>query len=292
MQEVQRKAIFQGNAAAIAKHNLEADLGLHSFTLALNEFADLTNDEFREKLGFRHQKGFAADSVFTRSAAASVDLPESVDWREKKLVTGVKDQGGCGSCWAFAAVAALEGQHAKKSGKLESFSEQELVDCGSDTGNLGCQGGLMVLAYDHWKKRGGVELESEYPYEGSDNECRFEKSKVKQTVSGYVNVTSGDEEALQEAAATVGPIAVAVDAGSFWWQFYFGGVYTQSGCKTDVEELNHGVTVVGYGSEDGKEYWLIKNSWGSGWGSGGLMKLARNQGNMCGVATAASFPTL
>lgn len=288
VEEVLRRDIFNRNAEGIAKHNLEANLGLHTFTLAINEFADMTNEEYRHRLGHRRIK--RSYPAFTFTASGAEDLPDTVNWQEKNLVTPIKNQGQCGSCWAFAAIASLEGQHAKKTGKLERLSEQQLVDCSSDEGNQGCNGGLMNLAYDYLLKCGGVMLEDDYEYEGADGECRFDAKKVVEKLTGYVNVTVGDEKALQEATATVGPIAVAIDAGSFWFQFYFGGVYKQSGCATDVEELNHGVTVIGYGVEDGQDYWLIKNSWGSGWGSSGLMKMARNNGNMCGIATDASYP--
>jgi len=288
---VVRRRIFNTNAAAIAKHNLEADLGMHTFTLALNDLADVSNTEYRQRLGYDSRlKRSLAKSVFT--ASRNEDLPDKVDWRDSKLVTDIKNQGQCGSCWAFAAVASIEGQHAKKTGKLERLSEQQLVDCSTEQGNQGCNGGLMNYAYDYLIKCGGIEREEDYEYEGTDGECRFDASKVAEKLTGYVNVTTGDEQALKEATAKVGPIAVAIDAGSFWFQFYFGGIYKQSGCATDIESLNHGVTVIGYGSENGDDYWLIKNSWGSGWGSKGTMKMARNNDNMCGIATDASYPLL
>lgn len=285
-----RRGIFDHNVDQIARHNVEADLGLHTFTLSVNEFADMTNEEYRKMLGNKRTK--PGNAAFTFTASENDELPESVDWQKEKLVTAIKNQGQCGSCWAFSAIASLEGQHAKKMGKLERLSEQQLVDCSTEQGNQGCNGGLMNYAYDYLLKAGGSVLEDEYPYSGSDSECQFDASKVVQKITGYVNVTSGDEKALQKATAEVGPIAVAIDAGSFWFQFYFGGVYTQSGCGTEQEQLNHGVTVIGYGTEKGKDYWLIKNSWGSSWGSSGTMKLARNKNNMCGVATDASYPLL
>jgi cathepsin L len=266
-------------------------MGLHTFTLRVNKYADLTNEEYRQLLATRASLQ-RPHAVATFTASGNEDLPETVDYRTQKLVTDVKDQGGCGSCWAFSAVASIEGQHAKKTGQLVRLSEQQLVDCSGDEGNQGCNGGLMNLAFDYLLKAGGIESEEDYPYTGSDDECQFDKSKVVAKLTGYVNVTVGDEKALQEATAKVGPISVAIDAGSFWFQFYFGGVYTQSGCGTDMEQLNHGVTVVGYGKEKNQDYWLIKNSWGSGWGDSGYMKLARNAKNLCGVATDASYPLL
>lgn len=147
-------------------------------------------------------------------------LPDTVDWRPKNLVTPVKNQGQCGSCWAFSAVAGLEGQHAKATGKLVSLSEQNLVDCSTPEGNQGCNGGLMDSAFQYIKKNNGIDTEASYPYEAENDKCRFNNATVGATLKSYVDIKSGDENALKEAVATVGPISVAIDAGTIFFQLY------------------------------------------------------------------------
>ena len=290
MEEVSRRKIFSTNVHKIATHNLEANLGGHKFQLAVNQFADLTNAEYRQTLlGYRGSNKRIKPNA-TLIASSLVSLPKSIDWRDS-LVVEVKDQGQCGSCWAFSAIASLEGQHAKLKGDLLSFSEQELVDCSGDEGNQGCNGGLMESAFEYLKKA-GVELEDDYPYEAVDDTCRLDKKKIAEKVTGFVKIDSGSEDALQNAVSEIGPISVAIDAGSIWFQFYSSGVYDQSGCGTEESELNHGVTAVGYGSEGGDDYWLVKNSWGEGWGDAGYIKMSRNKDNQCGIATDASYPLL
>lgn len=278
--------------AKIAQHNLAANLGSHKFLLAINKFADLTNDEYRRTmLGYRRQAAPKANVTVASSVVRSSGLPASVDWRDKDLVVGVKDQGQCGSCWAFSAIASLEGQHAKLKGELLSFSEQELVDCSWNEGNQGCSGGLMESAFEYLAKA-GIELEEDYPYEAADDTCRLDKKKVVERVTGFVQIKSGSEPNLQDAVTDIGPISVAIDAGSFSFQFYSSGVYDEPNCGTEQSELNHGVTAVGYGEDGSDEYWLVKNSWGEEWGDAGYIKMSRNKENQCGIATDASYPLI
>jgi len=286
-----RFQVFKANKNLITKHNLEHDLGLHSFRLGLTKFADWTNDEFRAHNGYRGTNQARRGGDFLHRTSNN-SLPATVDWRTKGLVTPIKDQGQCGSCWAFSAVAGLEGQHAKSTGKLVSLSEQNLVDCSQKEGNQGCNGGLMDDAFQYIKDVGGIDTEQSYPYEAKDDTCRFNKANVGATLKSWTDVKSGDENGLQDASANVGPISVAIDASSIWFQLYFGGVYDHTDCGNDVKSLDHGVTVVGYGTDGGKDYWLIKNSWGDVWGEQGYLRLARNAGNLCGVATAASYPNV
>jgi len=220
------------------------------------------------------------------------DVPAAVDWRQKGAVTPVKDQGQCGSCWAFSAVGAMEGAHALATGKLLSLSEQELVDCvngGADTCDLG---GEMHDGYLWAITAGGEELETSYPYKGtSGNKCAFNVSLSVATFSSYLNVTSGDESALQAAVANA-PVSVGIDAASFWFQLYSSGVYDDSSCKSDSASLDHGVLAVGYDHDaaSGKDYWIVKNSWNTVWGNQGYIWMVRNKGNQCGIATDATFP--
>jgi len=287
-EESDRRAIFEANVAKVVKHNIEADMGIHKFRLAVNAFADETNQEFRNR-----RNGFRAAVRQSNGPVADFhdywkDLPASVDWRTKGIVTPVKDQAQCGSCWAFAAVAATEGQHAMKTGKLVSLSEQQLVDCSRNTGNMGCNGGLPDNAYKYIKANGGIDTEASYPYEAQDDDCHFKKANVGATITGFTDVQQGSESALQKAVATIGPISVGIDASHESFQFYSKGVYVENKCSTS--ELDHGVTIVGYGTEDGSDYWLVKNSWGPTWGDQGYIKMARNAQNQCGIATMASYP--
>lgn len=292
--ELKRKLIYEDNVAFIRQHNIEADLGKHTYWLGVNQFADWSNAEFGERMnGYKKSnKRPPAGSTFMPPSNAA-ELPKTVDWRTKGYVTQVKNQGACGSCWAFSTTGSLEGQHYRRTGKLVSLSEQDLVDCATPEGNQGCNGGEMGWAFDYIKENHGIDTEKCYPYEGVDDKCHFNRGCVGATVTGYVNVTSGDEKALQQAVASVGPISVAIDASSIWFQFYKFGVFTSSFCSTKA--LDHGVLVVGYGTEKGwiwgqTDYWLVKNSWGSWWGQSGYIKMARNQKNMCGIATDASYP--
>ena len=215
--------------------------------------------------------------------------PKSVDWRTSGFVTEVKDQGQCGSCWAFSAVAALEGQHFKQAKELVSLSEQNLVDCSGKYGNEGCSGGLMDQAFEYIKENEGIDKETGYPYEGIDNTCRFKRSEVGATDSGFVDIKSGDEEELINAIASIGPISVGIDASSIAFQFYSSGIYETEDCSP--YDLDHGVTVVGYDSlGNGQDFYIVKNSWGKDWGQNGYILMRRNQNNMCGIATAASYP--
>ena len=292
-EELIRKQIFQKNLQKIEAHNRLHRKGKVSFSMAVNKFADLHAKEFASKFkGLRQEPRLLGR---TRNTAPvfrfnnSQALPDHVDWREKGVVTPVKNQEQCGSCWAFSTTGSLEGQHAIKTGNLVSLSEQNLVDC--DDIDSGCGGGLMRNAFSWIKQNGGLDTESSYPYQAEDENCRFNKATVGATDSGYVVVKNRDESALKAAVATVGPIAIGIDASSDEFQFYASGVYVDNECSSTF--LDHGVLAVGYGTtSDGKDYWIVKNSWGADWGAEGYILMARNRNNQCGVSTDASYPTV
>lgn len=281
-----RKWIWQANLKKIEEHNKS---GRFAFTMAMNQFGDLTPLEYRYlMLGtkYRHNNTERTGSTFLKPS--NVELPTTVDWRNKGYVTPVKNQEQCGSCWAFSATGSLEGQHFKKTGKLVSLSEQNLVDCSTSFGNDGCNGGLMDNAFRYIKANGGIDTEASYPYTASDGNCKFEKANVGATCTGFTDIAPGSETDLQSAAATVGPISVAIDASHQSFQLYHGGVYDEPDCSST--QLDHGVLVVGYGTLGGKDYWLVKNSWGPTWGMNGYLMMSRNKNNQCGIATSSSYP--
>ncbi|XAR50269.1 Zingipain [Bertholletia excelsa] len=216
-------------------------------------------------------------------------VPPSVDWRKKGAVTPVKDQGQCGSCWAFSTVAAVEGINKIKTNKLVSLSEQELIDCDTKQ-NQGCDGGLMDLAFDFINQKGGLTTEDDYPYRAEDGTCNVSKENSPSvSIDGHENVPENDENALLKVVASQ-PVSVAIDAGSSDFQFYSEGVFTGD-CGT---ELNHGVAIVGYGATlDGTKYWVVKNSWGPEWGEKGYIRMQRGisaEEGLCGIAMEASYP--
>jgi cathepsin L len=298
-EETHRFKIFTNNVKFIIQHNLEHDLGLHTYRLGINKYTALTNGEFRKKYnGFRRNKNSRSLHSNLRSihvpAASYMTLPVSVDWRTQGLVTPIKDQGQCGSCWTFSSTGALEGQHARSTGKLVSLSEQQLLDCSTNWGNDGCDGGLMDNAFQYVHDSKGLDNEKTYPYTGKQGKsCKFRRNSVATTCNGFVDIPEGNETALQEAIALQGPISVAIDASQESFQFYVSGIYSDPQCSAN--NIDHAVLAVGYGVvndpiKGNQEYYIIKNSWSTAWGDQGYINIARNQNNMCGISSSASYP--
>jgi C1A family cysteine protease len=287
-----RMNVFKENLDRVNAHNAEAAAGKHSFTLEMNQFADMTNAEYRQRyLGLKRPSMMEGGQPEEFKTTA---VPDAFDWRTHKpaVVNAVKNQGQCGSCWAFSAVATMEGAYALKTGTLKSFSEQQVVDCCNGGANNCNVGGEMYQGVEYVVKAGGIESESDYPYQGtSGGGCKFDKSKIAGTVSGFTNVTSGDEAAVKVAAYNKPVLSIGIDASSFWFQLYSTGVYDDSSCKNDINDLDHGVAIVGYGtdSSSGKDYWIVRNSWGAGWGQAGYIWMVRNKNNQCGVATQVCY---
>jgi len=286
--EMAKFETFKQNVAMINSHNMNAEV--HGFRLAINHFADLTNAEYRELLSVAPEK--QDNPLYNKPVFDAA--PESIDWRNGPngvvAVNAVKNQGQCGSCWAFSTVASLEGQYAIQKNNLVNLSEQQLVDCSRAEGNMGCNGGLMDNGFTYIKKAGGLVAEDKYPYTARDGSCRFNKSDAIAQVTGFVDIRAGSESDLTSAVANVGPVSVAIDASNFSFQFYSSGVYNEPRCSST--QLDHGVTAIGYGTEDGTDYYLVRNSWGASWGLDGYIKMTRNGNNQCGIASVASYPTV
>ncbi|KAB8117169.1 hypothetical protein EE612_058850 [Oryza sativa] len=289
-EKARRLEVFKANVAFIESFNAG---GKNRYWLGVNQFADLTSEEFKATMtnnkGFSTPNGARVSTGFKYENVSADALPASVDWRTKGAVTPIKDQGQCGCCWAFSAVAAMEGIVKLSTGKLISLSEQELVDCDVDGNDHGCEGGEMDGAFQFILSNGGLTAEANYPYTAEDGQCKTTAAaSVAASIRGYEDVPANDEPSLMKAVAGQ-PVSVAVDASKF--QFYGGGVMAGE-CGTS---LDHGVTVIGYGAaSDGTKYWLVKNSWGTTWGEAGYLRMEKDiddKRGMCGLAMQPSYPT-
>nr|XP_043625831.1 zingipain-2-like [Erigeron canadensis] len=278
-----RYGIYQSNFQYIEYINSQN----LSYKLTDNKYVDLTNEEFQSfYMGYKSH----GHSDSTHPINITQDLPASVDWRKKGAVTHIRDQGKCGACWAFAAVAATEGFNKIKSGNLTALSEQMLIDCDVDNGDTGCVGGIMEHAYEFVIHNGGITAADDYPYVAKEHKCNKSKAKISAvTIKEYQKVPAKDEKSL-EAAVSKQPVSVAIAAG-FLFQLYSHGIFTGP-CGT---HLNHAVTVVGYGEENGTKYWIVKNSWGKDWGEDGYMRIkrgTRGRKGKCAITMDATYPVL
>jgi len=264
--------VFKFNLDNVANHE------------TFSPFMDMTTEEFQYRLTLN-----AADMPKTRatmerySLKGLVEAPAELDWRAKGVVNPIKNQGGCGSCWAFSAIANIESQYAIHNSKLLNFSEQELVDCDNLDG--GCGGGWMDNAFK-WFETNGVMTGNDYPYTGRGDQCKYDADRAIFKVKSYQDVSKNEVD-IKNVVAENGPVSVAVDASAF--QFYSGGILTAVDCN--FRGLNHGVAIVGYGAENGVDFWIVRNSWGQGWGEEGYIRVERGAG-ACGINTVVSTAVL
>jgi C1A family cysteine protease len=281
---------FRVNYEKIVKHNAA---NKHSYTLGLTSLTDLTTEEYKTRLGFK---------LSEKTKSMHVKLTEgklttgSLDWRTKGVVNAIKDQGQCGSCWAFSTVASSETAIAIAKGKLHSLSEQHLVDCTSDYGCSGCNGCLMANAFNYMLAEGGLCTETAYPYTGEDGTCASSTCGDKYNIKSYHNITCGLSDYCDKIIkmnetnmlehVNKGVVSIAIEADQDIFQSYTSGVIDSSSCGTS---LDHGVAIIGYGTESGTPYWLVRNSWGTSWGLDGYVKIARGK-NICGIAEYSEIP--
>jgi C1A family cysteine protease len=284
--EAQREAIYNANVAWIEANNEDGTQGL-------SPFMDVTREEFvAERLSLQPSKEATGMTYLGQFKATGAATPDEIDWSTQGAVSPVKDQGSCGSCWAFSAVGSLEGRAQIATGKLQQFSEQQFVDCDKGFGDMGCQGGLMDQAFTYLMQSKGACTEESYSYAGRGGVCQSDSCTIglqASQVTGYQDV-EGTEAALQEAVAA-GPVSVAVEADTVF-QFYSSGIVKSNFCGAN---LDHGVLAVGYGTENGVKYWKVKNSWGQRWGENGYIRLLKGKGSkgQCGILSGPpSFPVI
>ncbi|XP_056019981.1 digestive cysteine proteinase 1-like [Ostrea edulis] len=286
-EHAQRQHIFRQNVRFIHSKN-RAALG---FSLAVNHLADKSREEIQLMNGYHYTPGPHGGLAFDTSKFNLKDLPDTMDWRLHGAVTPVKDQGACGSCWSFGTTATIEGAYFLKTGELVRLSEQQLMDCSWGEENNGCDGGNDHGAYQWIMKNGGLTSEELYgPYLAQDGKCNKAITPVVQ-LKNYVNVTSGDLQALKFAIVHQGPVLVLMDSSRPSLSFYANGVYYEPQCGKKADELDHTVLAVGYGVMNGQAYWLIKNSWSTYWGNDGYLLMSQKDNN-CGILTEPTFAIL
>jgi len=288
--EAAREAVWNANVAWIKEHQSEID-----FEIGANQFADLTLEEFAAQYLTLKPAGERSDAFLGTFTSDGSDVPAEIDWASKGAVSPVKNQGQCGSCWAFSTVGSMEGRHQlAKGGDVVQFSEQQLVDCDKN-GDQGCNGGLMDTAFDYLQKMSaaGHCTEDSYGYTGKDGTCKESSCTIgvkKEDITGHKDV-DGTEEALTAAVAE-GPVSVAIQANSPFFQLYTGGVFSSNFCGAT---LDHGVLTVGYGTDGGKSYWKVKNSWGTTFGEAGYIRMKKDKAfpGQCGILKGPpSYPVI
>ncbi|KAL7631756.1 UNVERIFIED_CONTAM: hypothetical protein RMT77_017937 [Armadillidium vulgare] len=287
-EEIKRHKIFNEHKLMIEEHNKKYEEGEVTFTMEINKFADLLLEETGFLNGVKQ-----IPEQFEGNTEIEVEgdfiFPLELDWRRFGYVTPVKDQGHCGSCTAFAATGALEGQNFKRTGTLVSLSVQNILDC---LARDGCDGGLVVDGYEYTRFQRGIDTEESYPYLAKDGDgtCKYDPQYAGGNCSGYVYPSISNERRLLYSVTKVGPVAAVISANYLSFIYYRSGIYYNAYCNDGFP--THAVLVVGYGQEDGHEYWLVKNSWGTDWGEEGYIRMSRNKDNNCLISSFFSYPVV
>jgi len=287
-----RKGIFEEKLAAIKKHNQDSS---KSWKKGINHMSDYTHEEYQKLLGYNKALGFAhwhkRNTVIRPHFVIKQDLsalPLTVDWRNQGVISAVKDQGQCGSCWSFGSTETLESWWALATGRLQDLSEQQILDCAPNPQNCGgtggCGGGIVDIAWQKIIDLGGIQSEWTYPYlswPGNDYPtCKFDPTKIQANLSSFVSLPTNEYWPVMNVLATLGPLAINVDASL--WNDYEYGVFT--GCNMTSIDINHVVQLVGYGTDDQYgDYWLVRNSWTPSFGENGYIRIARSSNVECGM---------
>ena len=283
-----RFQVFYNTLKEISAHNA----GDHTWTQGINDFSDMTFEEFKENKLMAPQNCSATSFLKLKAQFDISAIPESYEWNDLGMVSPVKNQGSCGSCWTFSTVGAMESHwNILGKGRNLTFSEQQLVDCAGDFDNHGCNGGLPSHAFEYIKHVGGLESDATYPYKAKTLPCVHRPEiSVAHCRYGSFNITQGDEDQLAERLYNAGPISVSFQVIT-GFKNYAGGVYSVSNCGTGTQDVNHAVLATGYGVEKGVKFWNIKNSWGGSWGTSGYFKMERGA-NMCAIGQCNSYPLI
>ncbi|KAL3309868.1 hypothetical protein Ciccas_011577 [Cichlidogyrus casuarinus] len=287
-EEQMRKDLWHANRKFIDNHNKLYEAGVVTYTLAQNHLSDRTEEELRSLRNFKGNSKTLPGKVHTLSGNK---IPESIDWRTVGGINPIRDQSECGACWTFSAVASLEFQYWNMTKSLISLSEEQLLSCME--GKSCKSGGVMSEAYDYLKTH-KLQTRDSYPYTTSSQKCCYDEEKgVLAGVDSYVSIPEGCEDLLTDAVAHHGVISVAMNSLEPSFVNYSGGIYAPNTTLCDPKGIDHGIAIVGYGTDakDGDFYW-VRNSWGTKWGMGGYFKIARNRNNTCGIATLASYPII
>ena len=300
-EENKRKVIFCETLQTVAQHNLEFQNGKVTFKMGINKFADSTFEEFHELYArdpvdepddvYEKMKQSVETVLISKSIDEIDNVPKNFDWRDRGAVTEVKDQGSCGSCYAFGAIGVLESRWFIETGNLTEFSVQEIVDCTASYQNYDCNGGRPGPSIAYVKDH-GINFEADYPYEGKVGKCRKQKNKINFKLRGYGVAIANDkifddDKVLKSTLVTQGPLAIFLNIDHESFMRYSSGIYFEPKCSS---RTTHVTLLVGYGKTgQDQDYWIIKNSFGRQWGEGGYIRIARNRGNDCEARTFGTF---
>ncbi|XP_011304748.1 cathepsin L1 [Fopius arisanus] len=280
-----KRAAWEQNVMKVYGHNLEAEAGHHSYRLRDNHLADLCSREYHKdlvKLIPSRKRRVSDDQMVAAVHHDPRLIPKNLDWREYGFITKAVNQRDCGSCYAYSIAQSIEGQLFKQIKEVIPLSAQQLVDCSTITGNLGCAGGSLRNTMKYLQRSGGLMAQVNYPYNAREGVCRYHDGMSVVNITSWAILPARDERALEAAVATVGPIATSINASPKTFQLYHTGIYDDPLCSSD--SVNHAMLIVGYTPD----YWILKNWWGNNWGENGYMRIRKNR-NRCGIANYAAF---